>query len=332
MYTTDISTTVRPKDSNLTAACPICHSHPSGTQIRARDVAFATDTEAVYAICKTCHHIFLIRPSASEAVRFAEPSQGFVVRVMNHPLVSLLLYAPRIRWLKRHVRLAPSTRILDIGCGTGQFLGLLKRQYGCDCLGLDLDPALIESGRKNGVNLQVVDFEKSFESDQRFDLITMFHVIEHFADPAGAIVRAGRHLRPGGWLCIETPASNAPSRRIFGASWFPLLPPYHRHLFSECSLEILLADALPSGRVIDRMRVYMAGEVSASTCLPLARYAPHPFRSQSTHWPKALLAVCGMAMLFILSLPGELLVATLGRPLRFAGHQRVLYREIGSMQ
>jgi SAM-dependent methyltransferase len=104
-------------------------------------------------------------------------------------------------------RFAAGSRVLDLGCGRGEFLQLLK-QRGVDGLGVDADEEMIEAVRAKGLNAQrgeVHDFLKK-HADQ-FDGIFAAHLIEHM--PSEQFVEltrlAARALRPGGRLILVTP-------------------------------------------------------------------------------------------------------------------------------
>jgi SAM-dependent methyltransferase len=103
--------------------------------------------------------------------------------------------------------LAPTRdrRILDVGCGTGYNLALL-RKYG-EAQGVDMSAEALKFCRQRGetdVTLHEAD-ELPFESST-FDLLTAFDVIEHIEDDRAALREFERLLVPGGRLLIYTPA------------------------------------------------------------------------------------------------------------------------------
>lgn len=71
----------------------------------------------------------------------------------------------------------------------------------------------------------------------------MRHVIEHVADPVQVLVRARDLLAPNGHICLETPCSTHRRAVKWGLDWYSLCPPWHIHIFSKKSLDLLFRRA-----------------------------------------------------------------------------------------
>src|SRR6266496_2860458 len=84
---------------HLHASCPACHYNGSLGVILTRDIAFGTNQKYIYSHCPNCGHLWLKLNNIVASQTFSEPSGPFVTSVMEHPLVSLAIYEPRIRWL-----------------------------------------------------------------------------------------------------------------------------------------------------------------------------------------------------------------------------------------
>jgi SAM-dependent methyltransferase len=101
--------------------------------------------------------------------------------------------------------------VLDIACGRGEFLGVLKRA-GISGVGVDLDPLMVRAARAAGHQVEEADaFEYLGERRAAFDGIFSAHFIEHL--PAERVSKlfelAFRALRPGGRLVVCTPNAAA---------------------------------------------------------------------------------------------------------------------------
>jgi 2-polyprenyl-3-methyl-5-hydroxy-6-metoxy-1,4-benzoquinol methylase len=97
-------------------------------------------------------------------------------------------------------------RILDVGCGDGLFFKALA-EFG-EVEGVEsapdlVDPELVGSGR-----VHVCSFDRTFQPGKRYSLILMLDVLEHLADPAGALQHALTLLEPDGTLLATVPAFN----------------------------------------------------------------------------------------------------------------------------
>lgn len=108
--------------------------------------------------------------------------------------------------LRRLKAIRPEGELLDIGCGTGQFLVEAKRAGRWTVTGLEPhEPAAAHARRaaECSVHNAALD-DVSWESGS-FDIITMFGVLEHLHDPRGVLQHVLRLLRPGGVLAVYVP-------------------------------------------------------------------------------------------------------------------------------
>ncbi len=133
-------------------------------------------------------------------------------------------YVPLLEELEKN----PNRAAIDIGCGRGEWLGLLgKRQW--QAVGIDLNAAMVESCQKQGLKAQEQDALSYLASlpDQSQSLITGFHIAEHipFDSLLEIIQQAYRVLLPQGVLVLETPN---PENLQVGAHTF-YMDPSHRH-------------------------------------------------------------------------------------------------------
>ncbi len=131
-------------------------------------------------------------------------------------------------------------RALDVGCGDGDFLAHLRRR-GWQVVGLELSAAAAGRARERGVEVREEELEAAGFAPGSFDLVTLWHVLEHLPDPRRALEEARRVLRPGGLLVLEVPNISSPTFRLCGERWFPLDVPRHLQHFDPRSLERILA-------------------------------------------------------------------------------------------
>jgi SAM-dependent methyltransferase len=118
------------------------------------------------------------------------------------------------RWefaaLERILRsqLRPGTVGVDVGCGSGAFMERLRGIDGVRFLGLDTDEAAVRAGKARGLDLRTgtfAQFVDSMEEDDRPDVVTSFHCVEHVRDPLGLVRTMLDAVRPGGSVYFSVP-------------------------------------------------------------------------------------------------------------------------------
>jgi 2-polyprenyl-3-methyl-5-hydroxy-6-metoxy-1,4-benzoquinol methylase len=162
-------------------------------------------------------------------------------KAVTLPLRPLLRQLPRPR---------PGGRVLDIGCGSGAYLDFLaslgwtchgiepganSRAYATEVLGLTVHQGPLETCR----------FPDSF-----FDVVTMWHVIEHLSDPLRTLYEIRRILKPDGVVMLRTPNVKSWEARLFRGNWYGLDPPRHFFLFAPTTMKSMLER---SGFVVTRL-------------------------------------------------------------------------------
>lgn len=134
----------------------------------------------------------------------------------------------------RHLR-APrpgADRLLDIGCGSGDFLRRAEF-LGWSAEGVDVDSEAVSVARASGLKATVGSVEAFETVRDAYDVVTCNHVIEHVHKPLGLLRGIHRILKPGGLLWIATPNIDSVGHRLFGSSWRGLEVPRHLAIFSR---------------------------------------------------------------------------------------------------
>jgi 2-polyprenyl-3-methyl-5-hydroxy-6-metoxy-1,4-benzoquinol methylase len=126
-------------------------------------------------------------------------------------------------------------RILDIGAGTGDFLSTAK-QNGWQTIGVEPSDKAKAIALKKGVSF--VEQTSELENNS-FDLITMWHVLEHVPDLDTQIKELKRLLKPDGTLIIAVPNFNSFDAKYYGKFWAAYDVPIHFWHFSKTAVKLL---------------------------------------------------------------------------------------------
>jgi 2-polyprenyl-3-methyl-5-hydroxy-6-metoxy-1,4-benzoquinol methylase len=159
---------------------------------------------------------------------------GWLRKAATFPLRRLLSQLPPKR---------RGGRVLDIGCGSGGYLAFLA-DLGWACEGIEQGPNSRRYAQQE-LGLTVHSDLRQLQNfpDRCFDVVTMWHVIEHLADPFETLGAVHRVLKPGGLLMLRTPNADSWEARLFQGRWYGVDAPRHLHLFSPGTLERCLARA-----------------------------------------------------------------------------------------
>ena len=111
-----------------------------------------------------------------------------------------------LRSLVRRLQLRPGQRILDVACGTGEWLCVAHR-HGLDVAGVDISRKAIDVCRQRLPNgdFKAAPAERLDFPDQAFDCVTCLGSLEHFLDQQGALREMARVLRPRGKIVLLVP-------------------------------------------------------------------------------------------------------------------------------
>ena len=138
----------------------------------------------------------------------------------------------------RYLRAPPEQqrRLLDVGCGDGEALDILK-SLGWDVVGVEVDKKAVQVALARGLDVRQGRLQDAELADECFDIVTSSHVIEHVHDPIGFLQEQRRLLKPNGRLVAVTPNADGPTHSRWAEHWLGLDPPRHLLIFTKRSLQ-----------------------------------------------------------------------------------------------
>ena len=125
--------------------------------------------------------------------------------------------------------------LLDIGAGTGDFL-LTAKQNGWNTIGVE--PSEKAKGIAVGKGIQFSDSTEELESNS-FDVITMWHVLEHVPNLEIQIKELKRLVKPNGTIIIAVPNFKSYDANYYGKFWAAFDVPIHFWHFSKTAIKLL---------------------------------------------------------------------------------------------
>jgi ubiquinone/menaquinone biosynthesis C-methylase UbiE len=129
--------------------------------------------------------------------------------------------------------------LLDVGCGNGLFLEIAKK-FSWNVSGVDVSDPCCKICREKGFTVYCGELRGVNFPDSSFDVVTMFHVLEHVLNPRSLLVEAKRILKNGGGVIVSTPNVNSKISKTTGPYWGWMNPPFHLNYFYLSSLSKML--------------------------------------------------------------------------------------------
>ena len=233
-------------------SCNLCGANDTEPLYNARKsgaFGFAPDRFAL-VVCKRCGLVYLNPRPSHKRLQSLYPKE-YWWRRDNYPKSVIhgvankaeetyrtILRLGDVKALKK--RAPQDSVVLDIGCGSGDFL-YLCREAGFQTFGVELSPHAAAYAREQyHLNVTQGDFLNTEYEPNFSDIVTLYFVIDHMCDPIATLLKVRRILHDNGLLVIQVPSIESLQSRIFGDRWFALEFPRHLYHFSPDTITQLL--------------------------------------------------------------------------------------------
>ena len=153
----------------------------------------------------------------------------------------LLTFRRRFEHFERFAGPAAGRRLVDVGAYVGACVQVAIAR-GWDAYGLEPSQWGVKQAQRMGVDVRLGTLDTAPPEPGSVDVVMLWDVIEHFADPLAELQTAARGLRPGGWIVVHTMDCASQFARFMGRRW-PWLLEMHLYYFSRATLRAMLEAA-----------------------------------------------------------------------------------------
>ncbi|MCK5425761.1 MAG: class I SAM-dependent methyltransferase [Emcibacter sp.] len=201
--------------------------------------------------CKQMFHRFILSPEFSEILftkwmtaeaieKFEEqhkkPNQDF------NKAQQYVLHILRLEKMTKNLRGNEDVRILDFGCGWGEFLAMCD-SFGFESYGVDRSSARRKFGQKGSIFSELDELKKEINPSKKLHVITLFEVLEHVDFPLEILKSLNELLVPGGILILETPDCKGVTDIINPLTYRKIHPLSHINAFTHQTMQSIAKQA-----------------------------------------------------------------------------------------
>ncbi|KOY54101.1 methyltransferase type 12 [Streptomyces sp. XY332] len=261
--------------------CPWCGSRQLTVRVRVPDLLQGKPGRFALEQCGDCGHVFQNPRLTLEGLEFyyrdfydgrGGEGAGTVFGRLGAS------YRARAEMLRPYR--APASW-LDVGTGHGHFCNAARAVWpGTRFDGLDMGDGVLEAERRGwvatGFQGQFPEFAAKLAG--RYEVVSMYHYLEHTRDPLAELDTAAEVLAPGGHLAIELPDPDSRMARLLGPAWLPWFQPQHQHLIPAANLREALADRGFTVLAEEHGAAHQGNDFFGAVALTATRLAPDPDR------------------------------------------------------
>ncbi|KAA6438799.1 class I SAM-dependent methyltransferase [Dyadobacter flavalbus] len=224
--------------------CPVCSKSSFSNYLNVEDYT-VSHKEFTIQQCNSCYFLLTNpRPSEEDIGQYYQ-SNDYISHhddgknVMNKVYTSVRNYT-----IKEKVKLinelsGSKGALLDIGCGTGAFLQAVKTD-GWNIAGTEPDQEARTIANEKAAGRIYSDIYNSSLENQQFDIITLWHVLEHVHKLNETINWLSLHLKENGKIIIAVPNPQSYDALKYGRFWAAYDVPRHLYHFTKASMQKLL--------------------------------------------------------------------------------------------
>ncbi len=225
--------------------CPLCQTALTGLiYLQARD-HLVTGHMFNIEQCRACDFLFTNpRPGILDIGEYYQ-SPDYISHTDRRKSVQDMLYQrikqqmlkKKLKLVKKHTKGVDNT-LLDYGCGTGDFV-LAARHEGFEPVGYEPETKARDKAKQKGVEVLDNEYILFKNHTQRYDAITLWHVLEHLHNLQDKMQGFFNLLKPHGWLIVAVPMANSADAMLYKEYWAAYDVPRHLYHFTPETVDLL---------------------------------------------------------------------------------------------
>jgi len=231
----------------MSAYCKVCKSVSKLLYKSVCDVQYGVKECVDIYKCSKCEHLF-VSPDFSD-MQISSFYSTYSTHVTSHKKIKIVnfwrgaseiifslgnIFIERRNADSLKLNNRKTLKLLDVGCGSGAFLANVSKKNNIIAYGIDFDPKAVDAARKGG--LKDV-YQKSIKDlNEKFDVITMNHVIEHIQNIEELRTDIVNICDQESLIYLRTPNTQSLCSMLFGKYWRGIKAPKHLNIFSPKSI------------------------------------------------------------------------------------------------
>ena len=224
--------------------CPSCNSDSIINHLITHDYMLTQESFAIQK-CNNCNLLFTNPRPTTEKIGSYYKSDDYIShsnKAINpiqwiYKIVRNITIRQKYKLIKKY---SSFESLLDYGCGTAHFIDYVN-QKGIKVVGIEPDEDARKIATSN--NKEILENIKQLSPKSKFDVITLFHVLEHVHQPKELLQTLKTHLTKNGILIIAVPNPNSYDAKIYQEFWAAWDVPRHLFHFTKKSFEYLIKES-----------------------------------------------------------------------------------------
>ena len=214
--------------------CPSCTENKFENKLIAKDYLVSQESFAIVQ-CKACELLFTNPKPNDSRLAYYYNSDQYISHNNNKKNIQNLIYQiirsitvrQKIKLIKKYCN---TGKLLDFGSGTGTFLKEAIKHF--NITGIELNSKAIQQ-TASLIKKHTYEHIGLLSSNDKFDIITMWHVLEHLPNLKNTIGKIKEHLSPKGHIFIALPNPESWDSNYYGANWAGYDVPRHLYHFNQ---------------------------------------------------------------------------------------------------